>query len=657
MGLIRVFFALSVVVWHIPFRTFTLLDAQVAVLFFFITSGFYMALTINEVYAPKGGSTRLGWRRRFYLSRILRLYPAYLVTVAAMVLWFGVTATPNVFLNHPKVPFLAFLGLAFLNVFIVGQDFFQTIINSVNQEEVNGITRVVTATMPPHFLENIWMLVGQAWSLGSELLFYAIAPFVVRSVKRIIFCMCMGLTIRWWIIFGLHGFASTIWGYNFFPATFCLFCLGSLCYHLYPRLREHFVAKAAGGAITAGFAVFASVSILRWHGILAVGPGGLDTWRLWAAYVLYALSLPLLFCYWRKNRVDRWIGELSYPLYLVHGAIIGLIFAHSKAGEVMKELMVVMISVAVAATIFILIDKPVDAWRHRHFGGRARTPETKPGRRPAIRPEWIVLASVVAMVFTNTLRLRTFAKAEAAPAVLVETDGRYNIVDYDDRIFGIPLGDHIVWGAPGYDKDPRLIIGSRLSEVKAQIASQPNLATLLGSLAHYNIVEYDGRVFGVLQGQPITWGAPGYDQDKRLIIGSTESEVRARIASQPNLATLLGSQDHYNIVAYGGRVFGVLQGQPITWGAPGYDQDKRLIIGTTESAVRARIASQPNLPTLLGSLDHYNIVAYDGRVFGVLQGQPITWGAPAYDQDKRLIIGASIAEVRQRIIQIAPKSY
>jgi hypothetical protein len=238
----------------------------------------------------------------------------------------------------------------------------------------------------------------------------------------------------------------------------------------------------------------------------------------------------------------------------------------------------------------MLIDRPVDAWRHRHFGGRAQLPEIRPARRRAIRREWIVLACVVAMVFTNTLRLRAFAKSEAAPPILVESDGHYNIVNYDDRIFGVPQGDPITFGAPGYDKDPRLIIGTQVSDVRARIARQPNPAILLGSQDHYNIVAYDGEVFGVPQGHPITWGAPGYDQDKRLIIAPTASAVRARIANCTTPPpTLLGSLAHYNIVSYDGHYFGAPQGQPIPWGAPGYDKDKRLIIGTSIAGVKKQI--------------------------------------------------------------------
>lgn len=655
--MIRIFLAFSVVVWHTPARTFTLLDAQVAVLFFFITSGFYMALTINHTYATRGGDNRSGWRRAFYLSRILRLYPAYLATVAAMVIWFGLNGTPNVILDHPGVPFPAFLCLVLMNVFILGQDLFQTIISSAHLHETNEITRVVLATTSPHFFENIWILVGQAWSLGSELMFYAIAPFIVSSVKRIVACFCIGLAIRWGLIFGLHGYHSTIWGYKFFPATCCLFCLGSLSYHIYPHLRDSRWAKAAGGAITAGFALFVLVSFLRWHAILRIGPGGTDTWHLWLAYLIYALSLPLVFCCWRKNPFDRWVGELSYPLYLVHGAVIGFIFAHSHSGQIMKQLTSEAISVAVAAAVFMLIDRPVDAWRHRHFGVQALAARGQTAREPAIRREWIVLACVLVLIFANTLRLRAFARPELAPPVLVHVDGRYNIVAYDDRLFGVPQADPIAFGAPGYDKDPRLIIGTELSDVEARIARAPNVAvpdvpTLLGSQKHYNIVQYGSRVFGVLQGEPITWGGPDFDKDPQLVIGTTEGDVRAQIANRPNPAgppTMLGSQENYNIVAYGGRVFGVLQGAPIIWGGPDFEKDPQLIIGTKEDDVRAQIANQSHPPVLVFVDGHYNIVTYAGRVFGVPQGMTINWGAPGYDKAPGLIVGTTQSVVRARI--------
>ncbi|WP_157383945.1 hypothetical protein [Pseudomonas asplenii] len=52
---------------------------------------------------------------------------------------------------------------------------------------------------------------------------------------------------------------------------------------------------------------------------------GYDTLALWLFYCTFALCLPFVFLFWKDNRVDRWLGEFSYPLYIVHGFIIGLL--------------------------------------------------------------------------------------------------------------------------------------------------------------------------------------------------------------------------------------------------------------------------------------------------------------------------------------------
>lgn len=528
MGYLRFFLALSVVFWHMPNPPITLLDACTAVMFFFMLSGFYMALTINEVYAPQGA----GWRREFYLSRLFRLYPAYLVMLTAMVVCFGVTHTPSVFLNHPDVPLPAFLGLAALNLFLVGQDFYQLILNSMEFDEMNAASRAILHAMPRHFFENNWMLVGQAWSLGSELLFYAMAPFIVRSPRRILICLGISLVIRWGLILFCHGFAAEFWGYNFFPATCCIFLMGSLAYHAYPRLRAYRLAARIGAGISIAFALFALVSILRFQGVLLMNHAtGFETPRFWTAFILFAASLPFLFCCWRKNRADRWIGELSYPLYLVHGLVIGLVFNDVRASEAEHVWLAACLSVAAAALIYMLVDRPIDAWRHRRFTGAAKA---TPRRR-----EWVVLAAVLTILFANMLRLDAFAQPVGPPANLVAVDGHYNILIYDDRVFGIPQGDSITFGGPHYDQDNRLIIGATVAEVEARIsrlpAAQANPPILLAVDGHYNLVRFAGRVFGVPQGVTITWGAPGYDCNPHVIIAASLSAVQQQLRlTDPN---------------------------------------------------------------------------------------------------------------------------
>src|SRR5450759_1833879 len=86
MGIIRVLLALSVVaahfggIWNLRF-----VGGQVAVQSFYIISGFYMSLILNEKYVGKNKSYKL-----FITNRFLRLYPIYW-TVLLLTIIFCIT--------------------------------------------------------------------------------------------------------------------------------------------------------------------------------------------------------------------------------------------------------------------------------------------------------------------------------------------------------------------------------------------------------------------------------------------------------------------------------------------------------------------------------------------------------------------------------------
>ena len=371
MGVLRIFLALSVVIWHVPSRSTSWVDAGVAVLLFFIISGFYMALVINENY---GVQPTAGWRRRFYASRLFRLFPAYLVMVGIFVCALALSPTRPFALSAMGQPLSSCLLIMALNLMILGQDIFQLIVNSLDFHEGNALAAAAAAAMPDGFFDNHFMVVGQAWSLASELLFYGLAPFVVRSLPRIAVLFAASLALRWGLIFGF-GFSSEVWGYNFFPGTLCLFLLGSLAYHLYARLKTRGAAKVAGVALGAGIAAFSLWSIGRQGGVLLIERAtGYDTPLLWLAYVGFALAMPFLFTASKTSKLDRWIGELSYPLYVVHGLVLGLIFGkfHRPGSDLAWDVAAGLLSLAAAAALFVLIDRPVDDWRHRRYSLRGR---------------------------------------------------------------------------------------------------------------------------------------------------------------------------------------------------------------------------------------------------------------------------------------------
>jgi peptidoglycan/LPS O-acetylase OafA/YrhL len=78
MGVLRLLFALSVLVYHTrePQGLF-LFNQTAAILSFFIISGFYMALILDGKYRSKIS---------FYTSRVLRIFPLYWVALSITII-------------------------------------------------------------------------------------------------------------------------------------------------------------------------------------------------------------------------------------------------------------------------------------------------------------------------------------------------------------------------------------------------------------------------------------------------------------------------------------------------------------------------------------------------------------------------------------------
>nr|MBC8506161.1 acyltransferase [Chloroflexota bacterium] len=191
MGILRLFLALSVVIYHMPQRSFVWLNAGVAVLVFFMISGFYMALVINDKYSKTNS-----WKWRFYLSRLGRLFPAYLAVLLFGVLWLYNTSSPTVFTSNLQLGFWKQLGLICSNLFIFGQDMFQAVLMTNAGHKHNVISDSATSLLGSEFFQNQFMIIGQVWSVAMELIFYLLAPFFVRSVWNILIVLTLSIVVR-----------------------------------------------------------------------------------------------------------------------------------------------------------------------------------------------------------------------------------------------------------------------------------------------------------------------------------------------------------------------------------------------------------------------------------------------------------------------------
>ena len=114
MGFIRLLLAISVVSAHlIDDPLFYLVGGTVAVKTFYIISGFYMAMIINNY---KNNIA-------FFKSRYLRLFPVYFACVLiAFYLGDGATAQNYKLFDNDQVPIATHLFLLFTNIFIFFQD-------------------------------------------------------------------------------------------------------------------------------------------------------------------------------------------------------------------------------------------------------------------------------------------------------------------------------------------------------------------------------------------------------------------------------------------------------------------------------------------------------------------------------------------------------
>jgi peptidoglycan/LPS O-acetylase OafA/YrhL len=148
------------------------------------------------------------------------------------------------------------------------------------------------------------------------------------------------------------GFSSEATTYRFFPFELSLFLWGAVCFKIgtaVPSINKH-------------FAVVTTMALILTLGLLPADIGK-GQHRL---YFWVGLFLPVLFEFGRRYRWDRSLGELSYPLYLVHwpvGAFAAMWFG--TGGSAAYPIAAVVLSIAAAALVNRCVVEPIDKWRQR----------------------------------------------------------------------------------------------------------------------------------------------------------------------------------------------------------------------------------------------------------------------------------------------------
>jgi peptidoglycan/LPS O-acetylase OafA/YrhL len=82
------------------------------------------------------------------------------------------------------------------------------------------------------------------------------------------------------------------------------------------------------------------------------------------AYVTLAIActLPVLHALTQRIHIDRTVGELSYGMYLVHVPVIA---AYQYYLGSIQAMPVAALSIAAAALLFFVVERPIDRLRQR----------------------------------------------------------------------------------------------------------------------------------------------------------------------------------------------------------------------------------------------------------------------------------------------------
>ena len=327
-----------------------LVGGRPAVQLFFMLSGFLMSYLLVEVKSYPSV-------RNFYFSRFVRLLPLYCFIA---LLSFIEISTNSTSLYSIEMQSIFNLGewylkilIVFTNATLLLQDlvfFFQ-----FENSQLSFTSNFHDTATPLYQI----LLVPQSWTLSLEIMFYILAPFILRSKRRIFLVFTLSLLVRI-PLFVTNLATSDPWTYRFFPAEISLFLLGAI--------SHQYIANLFTSSLTTvrvfrfeNVAYFISITLILLLGELPIS-GMLLTAILLACFFLL---IPALFRFQIKNRFDNFLGEFSFPIYLSHILVQRLFERFFSLDGNAQTLAMIFSTICISYLLIIWVVRPIDRFRNK----------------------------------------------------------------------------------------------------------------------------------------------------------------------------------------------------------------------------------------------------------------------------------------------------
>ena len=362
MGIIRLVLALMVVIFHLPNSDifgYIGMNGTVVVNSFFIISGFYIALVINEKYYLKEKGAYI----LFITNRFLKLYPTYfLILIFALivpVIGFIVINNWLYLQNYFDQEFSigSSLILGFVNLTMIG-------INAISFFSIDPSTGqlVFTGTIKSNAINFI--LIGQAWAVSVELIFYFIAPFLLRKKIPFLFTILI-LSFLLRLFLNVIGLYDNPWRDRFFATELIFFMFGAISYRIFKEKNLTF---------NTGYIIYIVPIIILFYIIFYNYIPDFYYYyfslKEWVFYLLLTICLPILFIISNKmKRLDKFTAQLSYPIFLSHVVMINLvaIFISFYTTPNLAKTLTIILTVIISIAITIYLMNPIEKIRQKRI--------------------------------------------------------------------------------------------------------------------------------------------------------------------------------------------------------------------------------------------------------------------------------------------------